>query len=55
MRTNNTGSIRIQIENLAFAQHGLLAAGNYAAGLGVDTTHDEVNVSTCLLYTSRCV
>ena len=22
------------------------AAGNYAAGLGVDTTHDEVNVST---------
>lgn len=44
--TVHTGSIRIQIENLAFAQHGLLAAGNYAAGLGVDTTHDEVNVST---------
>ena len=44
--TVHTGSIRIQIENLAFAQHGLLSAGNYAAGLGVDTTHDEVNVST---------
>ena len=44
--TVHTGSIRIQIENLAFAQHGLLAAGNYAASLGVDTTHDEVNVST---------
>ena len=43
--TVHTGSIRIQIENLAFAQHGLLAAGNYAAGFGVDTTHDEVNVS----------
>ena len=28
------------------APHGLPTADSYAAGLGVDTTHDEVNVST---------
>ena len=36
--------IQIKIEGLALPHHGLTAAGDYAAGLGVDAAHHKVDV-----------
>src|SRR5699024_10895638 len=36
--------VKVEIEGLALAHHGLPAAGYHAAGLGVDTPHHKVNV-----------